>query len=111
MENSAKAYKELYEILKFIPREKRAKIPASFITFLECNMDKKYEYKIKNVRNFEKQEMLKETKILLAILYRDYWATSEKKQEIIAKQRKEIIQQEELKRKKYDVENLFKNKR
>lgn len=108
MDDSAKAYKELYEILKYIPKQKLEKIPNGFIKYIENNMDKKYEYKVKHIKDFENQKMLRKTKVLLAILYRDYWADGKRKQEIIKKQANEIIKYEEIKKEKYDVENLFK---
>jgi len=111
MENSAQAYKELYEILKYIPKQKLEKIPKGFIRYIENNMDKKYEYKVKNIRNFENQKMLRKTRVLLAILYRDYWADPKRKQEIIKKQANEISKYEEIKREKYNADNLFKKKK
>lgn len=52
--------------------------------------------------------MIDRTKALLAILYRDYWATEEKKKEIIAKEQEELRQIELEKAQKYDVNNIFK---
>lgn len=108
MDESAKAYKELYEILKYIPKQKLEKIPKGFIKYIETNMNKKYEYKVKHIKDFENQKMLRETKVLLAILYRDYWVNDKRKQEIITKQTNEIIKCEKIKKEKYDAENLFK---
>ena len=110
MDESAKAYKELYEILKYIPKQKLERIPSSFIKYIEDNMDKQYEYKVTNIRDFTGQEILRKTKVLLAILYRDYWATNQRRQQIIKKQLNEIEELEEIKRKKYSKDNLFKNK-
>ena len=111
MEQSAKVYKEIYEILKYIPKNELAKLPNGFIKFIEKNMDKNYVYKVENIRDFEKQQMLKGTRTILAILYRDYWATQQKKQEIIARDKKQIKEKQEADRKKYDIETILANKR
>ena len=111
MEQSAKVYKEIYEILKYIPKNELAKLPNGFIKFIEKNMDKNYVYKVENIRDFEKQQMLKGTRTILAILYRDYWATPQKKQEIIARDKKQIKEKQEADRKKYDIETILADRR
>lgn len=95
MEESAKAYREIYEILKYIPQEQVEKLPDEFTDFIEKHMARTYNYEIKNIQEFDKQEMLEETRIILAILYRDYWAEPEKKQEIVERDNKQIKEQEE----------------
>ena len=48
--------------------------------------------------------MLQETKRLLAVVYRDYLASEEEKQEILQKEKQEIINDELEKKKKYNVD-------
>lgn len=110
MDEYNKAYKEVYEILKYIPKEEYAKVPKSFIKFFEDNMDKDYIYKVENVKDFENQKMLHQTRVLLSILYRDYWATPEKRKEIIEKDNEQIAKYEEELREKYDVQKVFDRK-
>lgn len=107
MEQSAKVYKEIYEILKYIPKNELEKLPTGFVKFIEKNMDSNYTYKVDNVRDFENQQMLKGTRTILAILYRDYWATPQKKQEIIERDKKQIKEKQEADRKKYDIETIL----
>lgn len=95
MEESAKAYREIYEILKYIPQEQVEKLPDEFTDFIEKHMARTYSYEIKNIQEFDNQEMLEETRIILAILYRDYWAEPERKQEIIERDNKQIQEHEE----------------
>ena len=111
MENSAKVYKEIYEILKYIPKSELNKIPNGFIKFIEKNMDTNYTYKVENVQDFEKQPMLRGTRTILAILYRDYWATPQKKREIIERDQKQIKEKQEADRKKYDIETILANRK
>ena len=105
-----KAFKELSEIIKFFPENEYKKIPKSFIDFIEENMDNSYEYKIKHIDDFQNQKMLNETKILLSIVYRDFIASSEEQKQIIKMEKLELLQEENRVRKKYNSDNIFKNK-
>ena len=53
--------------------------------------------------------MLDETRSILAVLYRDFWSTPEKKEIILQKEKIERdVYQNEL-RKKYNPDNIFQN--
>ena len=106
----SKAFKEISEIIKFFPKSEYRKIPKSFIKFIEENMDNNYDYKLKHVDDFQNQEMLEETKILLSIVYRDFIASNEEKKQIHKMEKIELIQEEKKTREKYNPDNLFKNK-
>ena len=54
--------------------------------------------------------MLKETKAVLAILYRDYWADEEERREIIQQERKEYIEKEE-KKNNQKLNEIFKEEK
>ena len=105
----AKAYTELYEILKSISQNDLNKIPHEVLNMLEEKRDKEYEFKLQENTEFENQKLLRETKILIAILYRDYWATKAEKEKIIQKWKNDMIQYEEENKIKYN--KLFKNKK
>ena len=83
-----KAYKEVIEILKYLPEEDVKKIPEEMINMFEKNMDKEYKYTINKNKPFNKQIMLKETREILAILYKDYWANEKQKERINNKLKK-----------------------
>lgn len=104
----AKAYTELYEILKNIPKEDRDRIPSDIFNMLEEKRDKEYIFKLQENTEFENQQLLRETSVLLAILYRDYWATKEEKERIVQKWKLDIEKNEQEKRLKYNV-SLFKD--
>ncbi len=84
--NDEKAYKEVYEIIQKFPKEEREKIPLKFIETLKQRMDKIYPYRVEHITDFENQEMMEETKALLAVIYRDFLASKEEKEEILAKE-------------------------
>lgn len=106
MENSknkyAKAYKEVIEILKFVPRESVDKIPSKLLETFENNMDKEYSFKVDISKNFEEQNLLDETKAILANIFRDYWAITYQRDKIIEKEKIDRIKIEESKREKYN---------
>lgn len=77
------AYKEVYEILKYIPDEYYKKIPRNIISKIESGKDDSYNFEVTEFEDFQKQKMLKETEAILAIFYRDYWATERERNIII----------------------------
>lgn len=105
-----KAYREVFEIIKYIPKNEYEKIPVDYIENMQRYMDKDYNYEVTNFNNFEKQEMLYETEVILAILYREYWATKHQKEVILANESAFINKQEEEKKKKYNPNNMFTDK-
>ena len=106
IDRNAYAYKEIYEILKIFPSELVNKIPKDKIEFFYQNMNYDYEYNISK-ETFDGQTMLDETKAILTILFRDYWATPEQRNAIIEKERKEEWEEEQNKI-KIDYDAVFK---
>ena len=88
MENKyPKAYKEVVEILKYVPKESVEKIPQTMIDTFNAKKDNTYNFTIDINKSFEEQELLDETKAILANIFRDYWATPYQKERIQAKER------------------------
>lgn len=109
VDRNACAYKEIYEILRIFPQELVAKIPQEKIDFFYNNMDINYEYDI-SVDTFDGQTMLEETKAILTILFRDYWATPAQREKILGYENSIRNKLEEKTRMKYNPDNLFKKK-
>ena len=109
IDRNACAYKEIYEILKIFPSELVNEIPNDKIDFFYQNMNYDYEYNISK-ETFDGQTMLEETKAILTILFRDYWATPEQKEKLVnfTKNAQNVIEKEN--REKYNTDNLFKNR-
>ena len=103
MENNyPKVYKEVIEILKYVPKESVDKIPQTMIDTFNAKMDNNYNFSIDINKSFEEQELLEETKAILANIFRDYWATPYQKERIQAKERYDRQKIEEEKRAKYN---------
>ena len=105
-----KAYKEVIEVLKFVPNESVNKIPKEMLEMFKNKMDKNYNFSVDINKNFEEQILLEETKAILANIFRDYWATPQEKEKIIAKEKLDMQKIEKEKLQKYNPDNLFKKK-
>jgi len=106
----AMAYREVIEILKYVPEEDLDKIPQEKLDYYILNMDASYDYEIDEEKEFEEQEMSDITKAILANIFRDYWATPYQKERIEAKEKYDMDKMEEEKREKYNPDDIFKNK-
>lgn len=106
--NYEKAYKEVIEIFKYMPIESVNKIPKEMLDMFNEKMDNEHDFKVDVNKSFEEQQLLIETKAILANIFRDYWATPEQREKIIAKEKYDIQKLEEAKRKKYNSDELFK---
>ena len=109
MENNfQKAYTEVLVILNHVSKEDINKIPQNVINGFELNKDKNHHFEIDFEMPLEEQDILEETKDILSVLFRDYWASQEQKNKILAKENHDRMISEEEKRKKFDVNDLFK---
>lgn len=104
------AYKEIYEILKIFPKELVDRIPKYKLDYIKQNMDESYEYNITK-ETFDGKTMLDETAAILAILFRDYWATEKQKIKIINYHNTQREKMANEIKEKYDPENVFKQRR
>ena len=90
----ANAYTEVLDILKYISKEDYEKIPKSKIKFFEENSNKNYSFTYDKNKTLDEQNVSEITKVIIAILFRDYWATKEQRYVIIKKQQ-EIKEQKQ----------------
>lgn len=104
------AYKEVLEILKYIPIEDYNKIPKDKIELFETNANKDYIFNYDPNKTLNEQNVSKIAKGIIAILFRDYWATEVQREKIIRKQKNDRLILEEQKKSLYDIENIFKKR-
>lgn len=100
-----KAYVEILEIIKKIDVEH--KVPSKLIDFFEKNKDLNYEFKLKNMDL--KNQVLRETVIILAVLEQKYWANDNERKVL-----NKILEENEKKhqkeiREKYNSDKIFEN--
>ena len=86
------------------------KVPEDMREMFEECSNKEHKFKYDFSKRMDEQDFLEDTKLILAILYRDYWATPEKRKELLTKDRYNREKVEIEKRIKYNPDNLFKDK-
>ena len=69
----------------------------------------KYSFNYNPEQTLEEQNVSKIARGIIAILFRDYWATETQREKIITKQKYDRIKLEEEKKAKYDID-IFKNR-
>lgn len=108
-EDYANACAEVIRILDYIPYKEYKKIPKDVILHYEKNASKgcDFEYDIKC--SLDEQNVSKTAKTIIAILFRDYWATLEQKNKILNYEKYEAIKEENIKKEKYNSNDIFKN--
>lgn len=98
----ANAYTEVLEILKYIPIYDYKKVPKDTIILFETNSNKDYKFEYNPEKTLEEQGVSKIGKTIIAILFRDYWATIEQRERIVAKEKYDM----QIKN-NYNSNNLF----
>lgn len=101
---------EVDEILKFADEESLKKIPESFKQFIKDNKSD-YIAEIDSRKELKEQNLLYETKVILSVIYRDYWSSEEERKQLIENEKIELQKQEDEKMEQYNYDNLFKNKK
>ena len=110
-DNYTIACNEVCEILKYLPSEYLSKIPIDLIKKLEGNREENYKFRYNVNKPYEEQEILDETKAILAKIYIDYLATEETRVKIkefhnIARAEAELLKQQ-----KCTSKDLFENRK
>ena len=107
----ANAYSEVLEILRYVSLDDYNKIPKELIDFFETNCNKNYDFFYNPYKALDEQKVSKRAKAIIAIIFRDYWATDIQREKIIAKQNYDRMQFGKEKQEKYSTNNIFKNKK
>ena len=101
---------ELNTIIHYMDIEYLKKLPQKFIEFINSNMDKDYTPNIDKNTPINEQNLKKDTKVLLSLLYRNYWCDKDKKTTLIQEDLVAKNNYEKELREKYNPDNIFKNK-
>ncbi len=101
---------QIYEIIKYMAPNLKARIPKKFISYFENNKSKDYNWKIDEVLPLEKQNLLLTTKEILTVLYRDYICDDLEKIKVNKILNDNEIEYQNQLKEKYNFEDIFKNK-
>lgn len=97
------AFSETYDVITHMSKEMQEKIPKSFINLIKENRDLDYKFNIDYSTDIKKQ-LLKETKVILSLIYRDYLCSNEKIVKLIALDIEEIGGEEKSSQEKYQID-------
>lgn len=104
------AFAETLFIIRCLPEDDQNKISKKFINFLEENKNDDYIVNINPDVGLQNQNLLEETKQLLKEIYLTYFTSADQKQKIAQYDKYRSLVEEDLKRQKYDYNNIFKDK-
>ncbi len=102
--------KELNTILDFMNNEYIEKLPKKLLRFIKENMDISYEDNINQDTPIDKQNLKKDTKILLSLIYRNYWCDEDEKKKLMEEDANKKREYEKEIYEKYNPDNIFNNK-
>ena len=103
-------YNEVVEILRYIPREDFNKIPKDMLKMFNENRNPNYSFKYNPSKTLKDQNVSKEARLIIAVLFKNYWATEKQRMKIINKQEYDLEKLENEKREIYNPDSIFKNK-
>ena len=107
-EEYREAFSEVEQILKLMPTNLSNRIPMKLKNIISLEKSKIYIPQISEP--FEECELKEETKIILAVIYRDFLCSKEEREELLERDKNKLLEFEEELREKYNPDNLFKNK-
>ena len=99
------AYSEVLEILKYISKEDFNKVPQDMLEMFKNNASNEKQFIYDSNKTLQEQNVSETARAIIAILFRDYWATEDQKLKILTKQK---YDREKIKEEKYNSDNLFK---
>ena len=100
---------EVLEVLNYISKEDYNKVPRDVIQVLEKNTKDDIVFLYNPWKDINEQKMSETGRMMLALFFRDYWATEVQKNKIKAFQNNKRHQIEEENRQKYNTD-IFKNR-
>lgn len=108
--NFKKSYNEVLEILKYIPKSDYEKIPENVIHEYRIKSNLQYQFKYNENLPLKYQNLSSDTLDILAVLYKKYMSSDDESARIkrYDAMRQKQIENEKIKR--YNVDNIFKNR-
>ena len=103
------SFSEVAEILKIMPIDLLCKIPAQFRQIIIENKADNYTIDIKEP--LEEDKLKKETVVILGLIYRDFLASPEEREELQLKDSEELKRIEEEMKNQYGVDNISKKRK
>lgn len=103
------AFAEVDEILKIMPIDLLSKIPTQFRQIISENKDINYKANIHEP--LKEEELKKETIVILGLIYRDFLASPEEREQLQLRDAEELKRIEQEMQEQCDIDNIFKKKK
>lgn len=84
------AYSETYQVLQHATLDIIKLIPNSFMDFLRKNMDEAWSGNLDFSKNLIEMDLLRDTRVLLSLVYRDFLCSETERKILVEKERKEV---------------------
>lgn len=97
------AFTQVYDVINHMEIEMQEKIPKKFIDLIRENRDLDYKLNI-NYKEDIKKQLLKESKVILSLIYRDFLCSKEKKEKLLQLDLEEIRREEKILSEKYEID-------
>lgn len=107
-EEYKEAFAEVEQILNLMPTNLSNKIPLGFKQIISSEKSKTYHPKISEP--IDECQLKDDTIIILAIIYRDFLCSKEKREKLITRDSNKLLEFENKLREKYNPDDIFKNK-
>lgn len=98
------AYSEVLEILKYISKEEFNKVPQDMLEMFKNNASNEKQFIYDSNKTLQEQNVSETARAIIAILFRDYWATESQRQKILNKQN---FDREKIREERYSADNIF----
>lgn len=98
------AYSEVLEILKYISKEEFNKVPQDMLEMFKNNASNENQFIYDPDKTLQEQNVSEIARAIIAILFRDYWATESQRQKILNKQN---FDREKIREEMYSTDNIF----
>lgn len=77
-----KSFTEVLDVINHMEEKLYVKIPKEFIKLITENRDKNYEITIDYSRGINESNLLKETRVILSLIYRNYICSEEEREKL-----------------------------
>lgn len=81
------AFSEVYQILLYTLNSIQMMIPLRFMKLLRENMDSTWRSNVDFSKNLSDMDLLRDTRVLLSLIYRDFLCSPEERKKLIKKDR------------------------
>lgn len=103
------AYKEVLEIIKYLPQKDFYKIPKEKIEYFKRNQNINHEFNFDISIPLENQNISRETNAIILNLFNDYFISDNQKEKLINILKSNEIKYQEKQKEKYNPDNIFNN--